>query len=225
MKTKRIRAIIFDLDGTLIDTILLHGESFTRLFGQLGKKLSEKEIRPLLRHNTEKIYHALAARKHLGIGMEKFLDLRRKTYYSLLRGKKTVFSDVFPALRRLRGYKLGIATNSSRLTLDRSTTRNLRNRFDATITFSDVLRAKPDPEMLQIISRKLRVKPCECAFVGDSVMDIRAARNAGMYAIALYRKTGASRLSELRREKPDALLRTLDELPALNAVTQIATDR
>jgi phosphoglycolate phosphatase-like HAD superfamily hydrolase len=51
--------------------------------------------------------------------------------------------------------------------------------------------------------------------IGDSVMDVRAAKNAGMLSIGLYRKTGASHLSELREEKPDFLVKRLDRIPRM----------
>ena len=197
---KSLKAVIFDLDGTLVDTIPFHSQSFFELFSDLNHPVPMRRIRPLIRHPTEKIFEKLHARKRLGMDIEKLLELRRKKYYELIRGKKIVFSDAYPALLELHRYKKGIATNSSRQTLEASTNQRLLRFFKSTITFSDVLRAKPNPEMLNKISRKLRVKPSECAFIGDSVMDIRSAKNAGMTSIGLYRKTGASTLADLDRK-------------------------
>ena len=107
----KIKAVIFDMDGTLIDTIPYHAESFKRIFELFGKKLSDKKISSVLRLNTEKIYEKLEAKKLLKLDLEKFIELRRRIYYSIIRGKKTVFRDVNPAIKKLRKYKLGIATN------------------------------------------------------------------------------------------------------------------
>ncbi len=212
ISNRRIKAVIFDLDGTLIDSIPFHFDSFFELFKVMGHPVSRQEIRSVLRLNTEEIYRRLHTKKRLHLEMEKFLHLRRDVYYSVIRGKKLVFRDVYPALLHLRGYKLGIATNSSRHTLLKSTPSKLFRRFDKSISFSEVYRAKPDPEMLLALARKLRAKPSQCVMIGDSVMDVRAAKRAGMSSIGLYRKTGASTRKGLSREKPDFLIVKLSEL-------------
>ncbi|MDD5148560.1 MAG: HAD family hydrolase [Candidatus ainarchaeum sp.] len=211
----KIKAVIFDLDGTLIDTIPLHEKSFIRLFELFGLRLGKKMIKKYMRLNTEEIYKKLNAKKTLKIEMEEFLELRRRIYYSLIRGRKTVFRDVFPCLKRLKGYRLGIATNSSRRTLKQSAPRELLEKFGKTISFSDVQKAKPDPEMLLKLAKKLGTKPENCAVAGDSVMDVRAAKKAGMKAISIYRKTGASGRKELEKEKPLFIAESLCELPKI----------
>jgi len=216
MNQRPIRAVVFDLDGTVIDSLGSHAESFVELFKLFGKTVSKKKIQSLLRSPTEEIYSKLHARQLLDLELEKFLEIRREIYYHLVQTKKMVFPDASVCLRQLRkNFKLGLATNSSRITLNHSVSKPFLKQFDATITFSEVLRPKPNPEMLYKICRKLAVRPSQCAFVGDSVMDLKAAKRCGMKPIAIYRKTGASRKSELRKEKPFSLIRDLKKLPAI----------
>src|SRR3989344_223743 len=203
----KIKAIIFDLDGTLIDSIRWHAESFRGLSADFGSPIPLKKILPLMRLPTETVYKRLKLRKLLDIEIEKFLELRRTKYYSIIHGKNLVFPDVFPVLKKLKGYRLAIATNSSRQTLLASTPYKLFKNFDATVSYSDVLRAKPNPEMLFLAAKKLKAKPHDCAVVGDSIMDVLAAKRAGMVPIAVFRKTGASTLAELKEKKPFAVIK------------------
>ncbi len=180
---------------------------------QKAVELGVKKIFPLMRLPTETVYRKLQIKKLFDIELEKFLELRRTKYYSLISGKRLVFPDVFPVLKKLEKFKLGLATNSSRQTLLASTPYNLYRRFNATVSYSDVLRAKPNPEMLFLEAKKLWVKPSECVMVGDSIMDVLAAKNAGMVSVGVFRKTGASSFAELKRKKPFALIKSLKQLP------------
>jgi len=97
----------------------------------------------------------------------------------------------------------------------KSTPRRLFRKFDATISFSEVYRAKPSPEMLLKLAKKMHAKTSECLVIGDSVMDIKAAKKAGMKIISIYRKTGASALKEIRKQKPDFIAKSLLEVPEI----------
>ncbi len=207
-----IKAVIFDLDGTLIDSLPHHIQSFITLFKKFGSKTTKKQVHKYLRLPTEEMYFKLNTRKKLGLELEKFLEIRRKLFYQSIRGKHLLYPDVQSLLRKMNGYKLGIATNSSRVTLDNSTNKRFLKKFNATITYTDVLHAKPDPEMLEKIAKKMHVHPSECIFIGDSVMDVRAAKRAGMISVGLIRKTGASTKTALKKEKPDYLIESLLEI-------------
>ncbi len=208
-----LKAIFFDLDGTLIDSIPFHKKSFRALFKKFGKKLPEREISKYIRWSTDEIYHKLHVKKRLRLDLEKFLELRRQEYYALIRGKKLVFKNRVRLLKKLqKKFKLALATNSSVYTTKRSTPESLLKLFDKIVTFSDVLRGKPAPDMLLLACRKLRVKPSECLMIGDSVVDLKAAKGAKMLGIGFWGKTGASSLMDLEREKPFKIVKSVWEL-------------
>ena len=209
----RVKAIFFDLDGTLIDSIPFHKKSFQLLFQKFGQRLPEREISRYIRWSTDEIYHKLRVKQRLRLDLEKFLELRRQEYYSLIRGKKMVFKDRVSLLKKLRKrFKLALVTNSSIHTTKRSTPDSLLCLFDKIVTFSDVLRGKPAPDMLFLACRKLRVKPSECIMIGDSVVDIKAAHASRMPAIGWHCRTAASTLADLKKEKPLRIVHSAKEL-------------
>ncbi|HLD59197.1 MAG TPA: HAD family phosphatase [archaeon] len=208
-----IKAILFDLDGTLIDSIPLHKKSFALVFRKFGQRLSKKEIEMQIHWSTEKIYEKLRVKKRLGLSLENFLDIRRKTYYSLLRGKNIVFRERALLLKKLgKKYRLALVTNSSLMTAERSTPKSLIRLFDAIVTFSDVKNPKPAPDMLLLAAERLHEKPEDCLMIGDSVFDVIAAKAAKMPVASWHCRTAVSSLMELEKAKPTVLVKNSFEL-------------
>lgn len=212
----KIKAILFDLDGTLIDSIPFHRQSFRKLFRKFGKSLPEKAVHDYIRWSTEEIYHHLRIKEKLGLNLESFLEIRRDIYYSLIKKKNLVFKDRVVLLEKLKkNFKLALVSNSSHLTVQFSTPKKVLSRFDRIVSFSDVAKGKPAPDMLLLAAKKLRVPPEQCLVVGDSVVDILASRAAGMVVVILFGKTGGSSLPEIRAKKPDAVVFSAKELELL----------
>jgi pyrophosphatase PpaX len=120
--------------------------------------------------------------------------------------------DVLPRLRA-QGRRLGIVTAKRRLTAQLAFDRlpGLESNFDVVIGSEDTERHKPEPDPILEALRRLEATPAEAAYVGDSPFDIRAAKAAGVFAVAVA-WGGIHGESTLEDERPDALVRHAEEL-------------
>jgi HAD superfamily hydrolase (TIGR01509 family) len=219
-----MHALIFDLDGTLIDTVYAHifawqrafaeadmaiegwrihrrvgmsGGLFTRAVGrELGRELSEEEAKMLQRRHGE-IYREILQKPRPLPGAVEVLEFLRTS-----------------------GIKHAIATSGERPEINASLQSLGVPAETVVITRSDVLRAKPEPDLFLAAQSKLGVGAAECYVVGDAVWDILAARRANMLSVGLLSggygedelaKAGAFRIYR----DPLELLRSLDELGVL----------
>jgi pyrophosphatase PpaX len=182
MNNKKINTVLFDFDGTLIDTNDIIIESFQHTFKTVIGE--EKPVEEIIKTFGEP----------LGLTMEKMLDIDPneaiRIYRSYHNQKFEDLIKIFPGMLELvkelyeRGYKLAIVT--SRL---RNTTLIGLRKFDIEKYFSYVLTAddtekhKPDPAAINIVLEKLNSTPDEAIMIGDSKFDIMCANNAGVKSI------------------------------------------
>ncbi len=210
-RSMAVKAVLFDLDGTLIDSTKWHLKSFQSLWKKLGKKLPNSRISPLIRWPTEEVYFELNVKKEFGIDLEKFIQLRRQEYYSLIRNKSLAFPHAISLVKKLKQkYKIALVTNSSTTTTLHSAPKALLRLFPVIVTYDDVLRGKPAPNSILLACRKLRVSPSQVVMVGDSVLDLLAAKKAKTQSVAV--STGASSRTELKKLKPLKVCRNLEEV-------------
>jgi len=182
-----IRAVIFDLDGTLCDSVEAHVRSWIEAVASFGHVLPRDLILKLVGRTTREIAEELA---RLGLCPSVDELVRRKTeifigkYVDLVKPKPGVY-DVLKELREL-GLRLGIASSSKREAVYRVLSRlELWNFFNVVVTGEEVRRGKPEPDIFLEVCRRLSVKPLECVGVGDTVHDVIACKRAGMMAIAI----------------------------------------
>ncbi len=180
----RIKAVIFDMDGVLIDAKQWHYEALNRALGLFGYTISANE------HVTT--YDGLPTRRKLEIltqdhgfpeALHGFVNEMKQIYTMeiVYRSCKPRFHHEI-ALSRLRseGYVLGVASNSIRKTVDVMMDKSHLSKYlDFTLSNQDVARPKPDPEIYRKAAEQAGVSPCECVVVEDNVRGIEAAMRAG----------------------------------------------
>jgi len=175
--------VVFDLDGTLVDTmacILATYVDTIRLLG--GPDITAEDVLSNLHIGPARVMleHFLS-RPILDDDMERFFA----AYEQAITGVQP-FPGVVNLLEELRhaGYRLGLFTSATRraamLVL---ATAGLDRLFDEVVGGDEVAHPKPAPDGLELICRKLGVRPGETAYVGDAVVDVACAISAGALAI------------------------------------------
>lgn len=183
-------AILFDLDGTLIDTWRLYGESYARaLEPYLGRRPTSDDFRERQPASERKFLQAWLGEENGGACHDEMVRLYGELHRSLYDGPYEGVREMLAALRSA-GYPLGIVTGKGRSAWE-VTERHLDfGTFDVVVTDDDVQAPKPAPEGLLAAARALNVDPSQVVYVGDSEGDLRAGRGAGMLVAAvLWPKT------------------------------------
>jgi HAD superfamily hydrolase (TIGR01549 family) len=202
-----VEAVLFDWDGTLIDSFHADSSAYLAMFKEMGISWGFKELE---RHYSPNWYHVYRAaglsRKHWDAA-----DRSWRAHYA--RHKPKLISGVRRVLAALRGsHHLGLVTSGDRDRVDRQLREfRLTSLFAARVCSGDTQRKKPHPEPLRLALRQMKVSPANCVYVGDAPQDIEMARRAGVRAIGVLGPFPTEK--RLRAARPDFLLESLDELP------------
>lgn len=217
--------LIFDWDGTLVDSIgrIVEAMRVAALGCSLPER-SEMAIKGIIGLGLPEAILSLYPELDL-VALERFRGRYADHYLSLETEPSPFFPGVVGALddfRRL-GYRLAVATGKSRRGLQRVLqAHGWLDYFDVT-RCADETASKPDPLMLQEILAHCDVPPARALMVGDSPFDLRMARHAGMDAVAVG--YGAQPLTVLCEESPRLAIQYFDDLRAWlagRAITQPA---
>jgi len=196
-------ALLFDLDGTLIDSVELIVRSYqhaTEL--HLGQPLAREVIVPTIGLSLDAVLEEMAPGRG-PILVATYREYMHANHDTLVRP----FDGVLETLRELRerGYRLGIVTSKRRPAASLAFLRwMLDTHVDVTICAEDAPRTKPAPDPLLAAAALLGITPGDCCYVGDTPHDMIAARAAGMCAIAA--PWGAGTRDELAAAQPDLWL-------------------
>jgi 2-phosphoglycolate phosphatase len=203
-----LRAILFDLDGTLVDSFADIANAANHVRSGLGMMpLSISEVKVHVGHGAR---HLVAGVTDLAPDSHE-LDVQYSRLLSYYERHPASHAVTFPnaeellqALRQAH-ISLAVCTNKPhRVTVPLLERLNLLSTFASVLGEQPGLPPKPDPEMVFQTCQKLRVSPSEALFVGDSPVDIATARRAGMPVIALTH--GVHRREELLACSPDLAL-------------------
>ncbi|MDW8033802.1 MAG: HAD family hydrolase [Nitrososphaerota archaeon] len=189
MELDRVKAVIFDFDGTLVDTVRLLAEAWARAASILNISVTPEEIEKYVGLAGPEI-----SLKITGGDEAKAAELRRlkdHIYESEYVTKMRLFDDVKPSLNILRskGIKTGVASSqTSRRLKQYLLNLGILKMFDVLIGSDVVVRRKPEPDVFLKAAELLRVKPDECFAVGDTCFDYESASKAGMRFILVSRR-------------------------------------
>jgi HAD superfamily hydrolase (TIGR01509 family) len=185
-----IKAVIFDMDGVLIDARDWHYEALNRALALLGYEITRYEhLSTYDGLPTGRKLQMLTVERGLPAELHPFLNSLKQQYTLefVATRCKPVFQHQF-MLARLKkaGYALGVASNSVRRTVEEMMERaDLARYLDLMVSNEDVARGKPDPEIYLKAMGTLDVAPEECVIVEDNENGIRAATAAGAHVLVV----------------------------------------
>jgi HAD superfamily hydrolase (TIGR01509 family) len=183
-----VRAVIFDLDGVLVDSEPNYFESERRLLADYGIDFTPVMKRPYIGMSTKEMLDDVVPR----FGIPERVDVllaRKNTYYLDIAARaSTVYAETRHLLQLLyrRGYPLALASGSSPDVIDVVlSAAGLLDLFDLVVSAESVARGKPAPDLFLAAARGLGVEPAGCVVLEDSSHGVRAAISAGMRCIAI----------------------------------------
>ncbi len=220
-----MQAMIFDLDGTLVDTVYAHVLAWQQAFAEAGLAIDGWRLHRRMGMSGGLFTRAAARELGREIGLDEAARVQRRhgEIFAELMPDRRPLPGAIELLAFLRRAKIphGIATSGSRPEINTSLEALKVSEDTIVVERSDVARAKPEPDLFITCQHRLGLKAHDCYVVGDAVWDLLAARRAGMLSIGLlsggYGEDELSRAGAFRVYRdPLELHRSLDELGVLS---------
>jgi HAD superfamily hydrolase (TIGR01509 family) len=192
-------ALIFDLDGTLVDTVETRIAAWLRTFEEFGIPAGREQVAKLIGSDGRRVARivAEAAGRAIDENLAEQIDHRAGEIFSELNTNPRALPGAQELLNALdeMGTPWAIATSSRPEQVDASIKALKLARPPTIVDGSRVTHAKPAPDLLLLAVRELGVEPSSAWYVGDSIWDMQAARAAGMPAIGVA--SGSATADEL----------------------------
>lgn len=193
-------AVLWDLDGVIIDSTAFHYQAYRRLLNERGRDLDEDYFsRSLFGIRNEEILRTLLGPELGAADIAALARRKEETYRSLARGKLEPLPGVRALAERLAAARVAQAIVSStpreNILLALEATR-LRDSFSAIISGEDVQRGKPDPQPFLLAAAGVAAPPAQCVVIEDAPPGIQASRAAGMRCIGVTNTRPAPALEE-----------------------------
>jgi HAD superfamily hydrolase (TIGR01509 family) len=188
LEVRPFDAVVFDMDGVLIDSEPLHFEALGDVVGRDGVQLGRAENEEFIGTTVEATFSTLIARYGLTRSIAEYTRLYDDAVLEVLAQRRPPQPGVLALIGSARGHgmRLAVASSSRRLWID-ATLRSigLSDAFDVIVSGDDVSHGKPDPEIYLLAASRLGVLPERCLAIEDAPKGVRSARQAGMTVIGV----------------------------------------
>jgi beta-phosphoglucomutase len=193
-----IKAILFDLDGIIVNTLHYHYLAWQYMFGQYGGTVNEHTVLLHEGRASREIMPILI--KEAGVTIPEgewphFIEVKRAYYRSIVQ--VTHYEGAFEVIDglRIRGFKAALVTACALKNMQHSLNPEQQSHFDFIITGDEVVRAKPFPDPYLTAAQHLGLEPRECLVVENAPLGIESAKNAGMICVAIATTLGREYLA------------------------------
>jgi beta-phosphoglucomutase family hydrolase len=180
----RAHAVIFDCDGTLVDSMPVHYLAWHRTMTDVGITFAEDRFYALGGMPTHRIIEMLAHEQNILVDPHATAQRKEEAFLELIHLLEPIHI-VLEVAERLRGVKpIGVASGGFRDVIQRQLRQiGIEDWFDTLVTAEDTVKHKPEPDVFLETARRLGVEPERCLVFEDAELGIEAARRAGMQCI------------------------------------------
>ena len=182
-----IRAVIFDMDGVMIDSEPLQSQAYKVVLARYGIGPIREEIVQIPGLTGRDNWEIIKKKYGLTEDTDKLVQERLEVYLSILEDNLIPRSGLIDLVRILKenGYKLAVGSSSTISVPIVIEGIGLNGIFDAVVTRDEVEKAKPEPDIFLKVAEQLGVAPKKCLVIEDSAPGVEAAKRAGMKCIAV----------------------------------------
>jgi HAD superfamily hydrolase (TIGR01509 family) len=201
-----VEGVLFDWDGTLIDSYHADASAYIAMFKEMGICWELAELEKNYSPNWYQVYRAA------GLPRKRWEDADRSWRSHYAKHKPKLISGARRVLAKLdRAHLLGLVTSGDGDRVHRQLREfRLTAHFAARVCSGDTRCKKPHPEPLRLALRKMGLAPSACVYVGDAPQDVEMAQRAGVRAIGVLGPFPTEK--RLRAARPEFLLESLEEL-------------
>jgi HAD superfamily hydrolase (TIGR01509 family) len=204
-----IEAVIFDMDGVVVDTGITHNTAEQRVLNEVGMQMTLEEIRQYAGQPAEVWFRKVLRKNNRSADIDELVKRKHDMMYKMLEDEIPIipgFLELFKLLKKNK-IKVALASGSQKRFIDFILSK-LPIVFDAVVSYEDVFSSKPDPAIFLAASQKLKTEPSNCLVIEDAHNGVIAAKKAGMKCAGLINKnSGKQDLSEA-----DLIIHKLNEL-------------
>lgn len=192
-------AVIFDMDGVLVDSYQAHYKSWRAMYREQGEDYSEADFAADFGRTSGEILRGRFGEELSKDRIRELDDRKEALYREIIRRKFPVMDGAVELVDALvaDGFLLAVGSSGPPENVALSIESLGRaGRFQAVVSRQDVTRGKPDPQVFQIAAQRLGVSPGQCMVVEDAVHGVEAAHRAGMACVAITGTTSREELSQ-----------------------------
>lgn len=213
---KPFSAVIFDMDGVIVDSEPRHEKAFLEIFDQIGFGQTHGIHFPdYIGRSDKAVWLDFIANHKPSYTYEDLTAMKQNRFLEILRAEQPIFDGLPELVAKLNAkYPLAVASGSLHPVIDEVLViKNLRSYFSAVVSSQDVAKGKPAPDIFLRAADLIKKKPQECVVIEDSVAGVEAGKAAGMQVIAITNSFAAEKLG-----RADHIVKNYEEIEKLLGV-------